>query len=47
VSISLIIAAEHSRLTGVTVKIEQGYIVSCVPGLSKEANAWAAASAGD
>lgn len=38
---------EHSRLTGVTVKVEEGYIVSCAPGLNREADAWAAGSAAD
>jgi DNA-binding HxlR family transcriptional regulator len=39
--------AERSRLTGVTAKIEQGIIISCTQGLDKQADAWAAASAGD
>jgi DNA-binding HxlR family transcriptional regulator len=38
---------EHSRLTGITAKIEDGYVISCTSGLRKEADAWAAASAGD
>jgi len=38
---------EHSGLTGVTAKIDQGRIVSCTPGFKHPADAWAAASAGD
>jgi len=38
---------ERTGLTGITAKIDQGCIVSCTPGLSKGADAWAAASAGD
>jgi DNA-binding HxlR family transcriptional regulator len=37
---------EGSGLIGVTVRIEQGRIVSCTPGLGEEADAWAAAAAG-
>ncbi len=37
----------RSGLTGITAKIEEGYVISCTPGLSKEVDAWAAASAED
>jgi DNA-binding HxlR family transcriptional regulator len=37
---------ERSTMTGVTARIEQGYVISCTPGLTGKANAWAAASAG-
>src|SRR5881394_751492 len=38
---------ERSGLTGITATIDQGQIVSCEAGLSKEVDAWAAASAED
>lgn len=38
---------ENSSLTGVTVRIEAGRVVSCSVGFSGEADAWAAASASD
>lgn len=38
---------ESACLTGVTAQIDQGRLVSCVPGLDKKADAWAAASASD
>jgi DNA-binding HxlR family transcriptional regulator len=34
-------------LAGVTVRLEEGRVVSCTVGLDGEADAWAAASAGD
>lgn len=38
---------ESVGLIGVTARIEQGRVVSCTRGLDGEANAWAAASAGN
>jgi DNA-binding HxlR family transcriptional regulator len=38
---------ESSPMTGVTAQIDQGRVVSCTPGLTEKADAWAAASAGD
>ena len=38
---------ESSSLTGVTVRVDQGSIVSCEAGLDRGANAWAAGTAGD
>jgi DNA-binding HxlR family transcriptional regulator len=38
---------ESSSLTGVTVRVDQGRIVSCEAGLDRKANAWAAGTAGD
>ncbi len=38
---------ESGCLTGVTATIEQGHLVSCLPGLDGKAGAWAAGSAGD
>lgn len=37
---------ERSALTGVTARVEEGRVVSCVAGLDHEADAWATASAG-
>jgi DNA-binding HxlR family transcriptional regulator len=36
---------ESSPMTGVTVEIDQGLIISCEPGIKKPANAWAAGTA--
>jgi DNA-binding HxlR family transcriptional regulator len=36
---------EASAMTGVAAEIDQGAIVSCMPGLDKPANAWAAGTA--
>jgi hypothetical protein len=38
---------ESQPMTGVTAEIDQGRAVACRPGLDREANAWAAASAAD
>jgi DNA-binding HxlR family transcriptional regulator len=38
---------EGASLTGVTARVEQGRVVSCVAGLDGRAGAWAAASASD
>ncbi|HET8863544.1 MAG TPA: hypothetical protein VFM94_09875 [Solirubrobacterales bacterium] len=38
---------ESSRLTGVTVRVDQGHIVSCEAGLDPKAKAWATGTAGD
>lgn len=38
---------EKASLTGVTVRIEEGLVVSCTPGLGEKADAWAAATAGN
>jgi DNA-binding HxlR family transcriptional regulator len=37
--------SERTPMTGVTTEIDQGMIVSCVPGLDLPANAWAAGTA--
>jgi hypothetical protein len=38
---------ETPGLTGVTAQIEEGRVISCEPGITQKADAWAAASAGD
>ncbi len=46
--LGLNLSEDHSStLTGVTTRIDQGRIVSCVAGLEGAANAWAAGSAND
>jgi DNA-binding HxlR family transcriptional regulator len=38
---------EDSRLTGVTVRVDQGCIVACEAGLDLKVNAWATGTAGE
>jgi DNA-binding HxlR family transcriptional regulator len=45
-SLGLNLAEDESEaMTGVTAKIEEGRVVSCLPGLDRKADAWAAATA--
>lgn len=45
-SLGLNLAEDESEaMTGVTARVEEGRVVSCVPGLDRGADAWAAATA--